>query len=81
MNITQEKLLITQGVMADLTKSSRHLVYRFMMLCDFGKHGQAYLEIDPGQADRETIVRNFIAGEYDRSERDGSCPPYGPAVP
>ena len=29
-------------------------------------NGQAYLEIDPGQADRETIVRNFIAGEYDR---------------
>ena len=32
------------------------------VLCDFGKHGQAYVETEPGQADRDTIVRNLIAG-------------------
>jgi hypothetical protein len=36
----------------------------YFVLCDFGKYGQAYVETDPGQADRETILRNFIAGEY-----------------
>jgi hypothetical protein len=35
------------------------------VLCAFGRHGHAYVETDPGQADRQTVVRNFIAGEYD----------------
>jgi hypothetical protein len=35
------------------------------VLCAFGKHGQAYVETDPGQADRQTVIRNFIAGEFD----------------
>ena len=29
-----------------------------------GKHGIAYDETDPAKADRETIVRNFLTGQY-----------------
>jgi hypothetical protein len=35
------------------------------VLCKFGS-GQAYVETDPTEADRASIVRNFIAGEYDQ---------------
>lgn len=45
------------------------------VLCDFGQHGRAYVETDPGQADRETIVRNFIAGEYARPISVIACNP------
>ena len=45
------------------------------VLCDFGKHGQAYVETEPGQADRDTIVRNFIGGEYDRPISVIACNP------
>jgi hypothetical protein len=31
---------------------------------DFGHLGRAYLETDAAEADRETIVRNFISGQY-----------------
>jgi hypothetical protein len=31
---------------------------------DFGQRGRAYLETDAAEADRETIVRNFISGQY-----------------
>jgi hypothetical protein len=36
------------------------------VLCDFGKNGQAFAETDPALADRNTIIRNLIAGEYER---------------
>jgi hypothetical protein len=36
------------------------------VLCDFGKNGQAFVEADPAQADLSTIIRNLIAGEYER---------------
>jgi hypothetical protein len=29
------------------------------VLCDFGKYGKAYIETDPSEADRDTIVRNM----------------------
>ena len=35
-------------------------------LCDFGKNGHAFLETDPAYADRNTIISNLIAGEYER---------------
>jgi len=38
----------------------------YFVLCDFGKQGQAYVETDPSQADRETVIRNLLAGEFDR---------------
>ena len=39
------------------------------VLCDFGKYGKTYIETDPDEADRDTIVRNMIDGQYDRSLR------------
>jgi hypothetical protein len=31
---------------------------------DFGQRGQSYLETDAAEGDRETMVRNFISGQY-----------------
>jgi hypothetical protein len=39
------------------------------VLCDFGKYGKAYIETDPSKADRDTIVRNMIDGQYGRPVR------------
>jgi hypothetical protein len=36
------------------------------VLCDFGKNGRAFVETDPAYADRNTIISNLIAGEYER---------------
>ena len=36
------------------------------MLCDSGKNGHAFVETDPAYADRNTIISNLIAGEYER---------------
>jgi hypothetical protein len=33
-------------------------------LNDHGKFGIAYDETDPAEADRETIIRNFLTGQY-----------------
>lgn len=45
-------------------QSTVHLV-----LNDFGRLGIALVETDPMHADRETIVRQMIAGQYDRPIR------------
>jgi hypothetical protein len=39
------------------------------VLCDFGKYGKSYVETDPSEADRDTIVRNMIDGQYGRPVR------------
>jgi hypothetical protein len=36
------------------------------VLCDFGKNGHAFVETDPAHADRNAIICNLIAGEYER---------------
>ena len=36
---------------------------------DFGRHGVAYVETDKAAADRETIVGNFLSGQYGRPLR------------
>ncbi len=36
---------------------------------DFGQRGRAYLETDAAEADRETIIRNFISGQYEDARR------------
>jgi hypothetical protein len=36
---------------------------------DFGHLGRAYRETDVAEADRETIVRNFISGQYRNAVR------------
>jgi hypothetical protein len=36
---------------------------------DLGRHGVAYVETDKAEADRETIVGNFLSGQYCRPLR------------
>jgi hypothetical protein len=40
-----------------------------IVLNDFGRFGPAFVETDPGEADLETIVRNLLAGHYERPIR------------
>jgi hypothetical protein len=52
-----------------LVPSSDHDHDLHFVLCDFGKYGKSYIETDPSEADRNTIVRNMIDGQYDRPLR------------
>jgi hypothetical protein len=36
----------------------------YIVLDDFGRHGQCYRETDVEQADLETVIQNLLAGEY-----------------
>jgi hypothetical protein len=36
---------------------------------DFGRHGVAYVETDKAEADRESVVGNFLSGQYNRPLR------------
>jgi hypothetical protein len=36
----------------------------YLVLDDFGEFGRAYRETDPTQADRQTVVANLLAGQY-----------------
>ena len=40
-----------------------------LILDDFGELGRAYLETDEEEADRETVVRNLLAGKYRKPVR------------
>ena len=40
-----------------------------IVLNDFGRFGTALVETDPTKADTETIIRQMIAGQYDRPIR------------
>jgi hypothetical protein len=41
----------------------------YLVLNDHGQFGIAYDETDPAQADRETIIRNFLSGQYSNALR------------
>jgi hypothetical protein len=41
----------------------------YLVLNDYGQFGIAYDETDPAQADRETIIRNFLSGQYSNALR------------
>ena len=41
----------------------------YLVLNDHGKHGLAYDETAPAEADRETIIRNFLSGQYSNALR------------
>jgi len=41
----------------------------YLVLNDYGKLGSAYVETDPAAADRESIIRNFLSGQYDNAVR------------
>jgi hypothetical protein len=36
----------------------------YLVLCDFGNLGHAYLETDPEQADLETVISDMISGQF-----------------
>jgi hypothetical protein len=40
-------------------------VIAYLVIEDFGELGRAFVETDLAQADRETIIRNFISGQYE----------------
>jgi hypothetical protein len=40
-----------------------------IVLDDFGKVGRAYREVDEQQADRETIIRDILSGQYEQPIR------------
>ena len=40
-----------------------------LVLCDFGKAGQAYVETDPAEADAGIVVENLLHGQYERPLR------------
>jgi hypothetical protein len=39
----------------------------YLVLNDYGKLGSAYVETDPAEANRESIIRNFLFGQYDNA--------------
>jgi hypothetical protein len=41
----------------------------YLVLDDFGKLGRAYREVDEEHADRETVIRNLIDGQYNNPVR------------
>src|SRR5271170_1911124 len=41
----------------------------YLDLNDHGQFGIAYDETDPAEADRETIIRNFLTGQYGNALR------------
>jgi hypothetical protein len=41
----------------------------YLVLDDHGRNGLAYDETDPAEADRETIIRNFLSGQYSNALR------------
>src|ERR1700733_3574236 len=41
----------------------------YLVIEGFGARGPSFLETDLAQADRDTIVRNFISGQYEDALR------------
>jgi hypothetical protein len=44
-------------------------VTAYLVVNDHGQFGIAYVETDPAEADRETIIRNFLTGQYSNALR------------
>jgi hypothetical protein len=41
----------------------------YLVINDFGKFGRAFVETDIAEADRETVIRNFLSGQYSNALR------------
>src|SRR5271169_707319 len=41
----------------------------YLVVNDFGKFGRAFVETDIAEADRETVIRNFLSGQYSNALR------------
>jgi hypothetical protein len=39
----------------------------YLVIEDFGANGRAFLETGLAEADRATIIRNFISGQYEKA--------------
>jgi hypothetical protein len=41
----------------------------YLVVNDFGKFGRAFVETDIAEADRETVIRNFLSAQYSNALR------------
>jgi hypothetical protein len=41
----------------------------YLVINDYGKFGRAFVETDIAEADRETVLRNFLSGQYSNALR------------
>jgi hypothetical protein len=41
----------------------------YLVVNDFGSLGRAFIETDLAEADRETVIRNFLSGQYSNALR------------
>jgi hypothetical protein len=41
----------------------------YLVVNDFGQLGRAFVETDIAEADRETVLRNFLSGQYSNALR------------
>ena len=41
----------------------------YIVVEDFGANGRSFLQTDIAQADRDTVLRNFISGQYEDALR------------
>ena len=41
----------------------------YLVVNDYGKFGRAFVETDIAEADRETVLRNFLTGQYSNALR------------
>ena len=41
----------------------------YLVVNDFGQFGKAYVETDIAEADCETVIRNFLSGQYSNALR------------
>jgi hypothetical protein len=41
----------------------------YLVLNDHGRLGRAYAETDPAESDRETVIRSFLADQYENAIR------------
>ena len=49
--------------------SPEYDVTTYLVIEYFGQLGRAFVETDLAKADRETIIRNFISGQYENALR------------
>ena len=55
--------------MANPTSDYPRDVTVYLVVNDFGQFGKAYVETDIAEADCETVIRNFLSGQYSNALR------------
>jgi hypothetical protein len=41
----------------------------YLVVNDYGQHGRAFVKTDIAEADRQTVLRNFLSGQYSNALR------------